>query len=201
MSLLEHFGSRDLPGSASSVGWIQTSSHRSPDPSSQHSQVGSNTPAAERTTWGPGIRVPSALLGAVSPKPLRPQMLACSVVVQLLSHTQLFVTHGQKHTRLPCPSLSQSLLKLMSIESVMPSNHLILCRPLLLLPSIFPSIRVFSSELALCIRWPKYCSFSFSISPSSGYSVSRRKCWLVACGEVDDFSNWDSFLVTLDTDP
>ena len=61
---------------------------------------------------------------------------------------------------------SQSLLKLMSIESVLPSNHLILCPPLLLLPSIFPSIRVFSNESALCIRWPKYWSFSFSISPS-----------------------------------
>ena len=63
-----------------------------------------------------------------------------------------------------------SLLKLMSTESVMPPNHLILCHPLLLLPSIFPSIRAFSSELALCIRWPKYWSFSFSISPSSEYS-------------------------------
>ena len=65
---------------------------------------------------------------------------------------------------------SWSLLKLMSIESVMPSNHLILCHPLLLLPSIFPSIRVFSNESALCIRWPKYWSFSFSISPSKEYS-------------------------------
>ena len=65
---------------------------------------------------------------------------------------------------------SQSLLKLMSIKSVMPSNHLILCRPLLLLPSIFPSIKVFSSELALCIRWPEYWSFSFSISSSNEYS-------------------------------
>ena len=65
---------------------------------------------------------------------------------------------------------SRSLLKLMFIESVMPSNRLILCRPLLLLPSIFPSIRVFSSESALCIRWPKYWSFSFSISPSNEYS-------------------------------
>ena len=65
---------------------------------------------------------------------------------------------------------SQSLLKLMSIESVMPSNHLILCRPLLLLPSVFPSIRVFSSESVFHIRWPKYWSFSFSISPSSEYS-------------------------------
>ena len=65
---------------------------------------------------------------------------------------------------------SQSLLKLLSIESVMPSNHLILCRPLLLLPSIFPSIRVFSNESGLCIRRPKYWSFSFSISPSNEYS-------------------------------
>ena len=67
-------------------------------------------------------------------------------------------------------TVSQSLLKLMSIESVMPSNHLVLCRPLLLLPSIFPSIRVFSKESTLCIRWPKYWSFSFSISPSNEYS-------------------------------
>ena len=65
---------------------------------------------------------------------------------------------------------SQTLLKLMSIESVMPSNHLILCRPLLLLPSIFPSMRVFSNESVLRIRWPKYLSFSFSISPSNEYS-------------------------------
>jgi len=66
---------------------------------------------------------------------------------------------------------SQSLLKLMSIESMMPSNHLILCRPLLLPPSIFPSIKVFSNESVLCIRWPKYWSFSFSISPSNECSV------------------------------
>ena len=65
---------------------------------------------------------------------------------------------------------SQSLLKPMSITSVMPSNHLILCRPLLLPPSIFPSIRVFANELVLCIRWPNYRSFSFSISPSNEYS-------------------------------
>ena len=72
------------------------------------------------------------------------------------------------------------LLKLMSIELVMPSNHLILCRPLLLLPSIFPSIRVFSNESALCIRWPKYWSFNFSISPSNEYSglISFRMDWL-----------------------
>ena len=75
-------------------------------------------------------------------------------------------------------NISWSLLKLMSIESVMTSNHLILCRPLL--PSVFPSIRVFSSESALCIRWPKYWSFNFSISPSSEYSglISFRIDWL-----------------------
>ena len=74
---------------------------------------------------------------------------------------------------------SRSLLKLMPIESVMPSNHLILCRPLLLLPSIFPSIRVFSNELVLQIRWPKYWSFSFNISPSNEYSglISFRMDW------------------------
>ena len=75
---------------------------------------------------------------------------------------------------------SQSLLKLTSIESVMPSNHLILCRSLLLPPSIFPSIRIFSDESVLCIRWSKYCSFSFSISPSNEYSglISFRMHWL-----------------------
>ena len=76
-------------------------------------------------------------------------------------------------------TISQSLLKLMSIELVMPSNYLILCCPLLLLASIFPSIRVFSSELALHTRWPKYWSFSFSISPSSEYAgvISFRMDW------------------------
>ena len=74
---------------------------------------------------------------------------------------------------------SQSFLKLMSIESVMPSNHLTLCHPLLLLPSIFPSIRVFSNESVLRIRWPKYWGFSFSISPSNEYSglISFRMDW------------------------
>ena len=77
-------------------------------------------------------------------------------------------------------TISQSLLKLMSIESVMPSNHLILCRPLLLLPSIFPSITVFSRQSALPIRWSKYWSFSFSISPSNEYSglISFTLDWL-----------------------
>ena len=98
-----------------------------------------------------------------------------------LSHVCLFVTPW---TAARQASLSitnfRSLLKPMSIESVMPSNHLILCHPLLLLPSIFPSIRVFSTELALCIRWPKYWSFSFNISPSSEHSglISFRMDWL-----------------------
>ena len=77
-------------------------------------------------------------------------------------------------------TVSQSLLRLMSVESMMPSNHLILCRPLLLLPSIHPGIRVFSNESVLHIRWPKYWSFSFSISPSNEYSglISFRMDWL-----------------------
>ena len=89
--------------------------------------------------------------------------------------------HEPQHTRPPCPPPnSWSLLKLTSIESVMPSNHLVLCRPLLLLPSIFPSIRVFLNESALHIRQPKYWSFSFSISPSNEYSglISFRMDWL-----------------------
>ena len=89
--------------------------------------------------------------------------------------------HGLQHARPLCHiTNSQSLPKLMSTESVMPSNHLILCRPLLLPPSIFPSIRVFSNESVLHIRWPKYCSFSFSISPSNEYSglISFRMDWL-----------------------
>ena len=76
-------------------------------------------------------------------------------------------------------TISGSLLKFMSIQSMMLSNHLILCHPLLLVPSIFPSIRGFSNELALCIRWPKYLSFSFSISPSSpSRLISFRMDWL-----------------------
>ena len=88
-------------------------------------------------------------------------------------------SHGLQHAQPPCPSPTPSPPKLMSSESVMPSNHLILCHPLLLLPSIFASIRVFSNESALCIRWPKYWSFSFSISPSNEYSglISFRIHW------------------------
>ena len=99
---------------------------------------------------------------------------------QLLSCVQLFVTpRTAAHQTSLSITNSQSSLKLVSIESVMPSNHLILCRPLLLLPSIFPSIRVFSNESILGIRWPKYWSFSFSIGPSNEYSglVSFRIDW------------------------
>ena len=101
--------------------------------------------------------------------------------VQSLSRVQLFATlwTAARQASLSITN-SWSLLKPMSTESVMPSNHLILCCPLLLLPSIFPSIRVFSSGLVLPIRWPKYWSFSFSISPSNEYSglISFRMDWL-----------------------
>ena len=93
------------------------------------------------------------------------------ISVQSLSHVHIFATPRTAACQASLSiTNSWSLLKLMSIESVMPSNHLILCRPLFLLPSIFPSISVFSNESVLCIRWPKYWSFSFSISPSSEYS-------------------------------
>ena len=101
--------------------------------------------------------------------------------VQSLSSVQFFVTPWTAACQASLSiTSSRSLLKLMSIESVMPSNHLILCRPFLLLPSIFPSIRVFSNESVLHIRWPKYWSFSFSISPSNEYSelISFKMDWL-----------------------
>ena len=85
---------------------------------------------------------------------------------------------------LPCPAPTPGLPKPMSIELVVPSSHLILCRPLLLLPSIFPSIRVFSNESALCIRWPKYWSFSFNISPQS-WTVKKAECQ-----RIDAFELW-----------
>ena len=100
--------------------------------------------------------------------------------VQSLSHVRLFETPwtAARQASLSITN-SWSLLKLMFIESVRPSNHLILCHPLLLPPSIFPRIRVFSNESVLCIRWPKYWSFSFSISPSNEYSllISFRMDW------------------------
>ena len=101
--------------------------------------------------------------------------------VQLLSHVRLFTTPWTAARQASLSiSNSQSLTNIMSIELVMPSNHLILCCPLLFLPSIFPSIRVFSDESALCIRWPKYWSFSFNISPSNEHPelISFRMDWL-----------------------
>ena len=103
------------------------------------------------------------------------------VVVQSLSHVQLFLTPWTAaHQASLSITNSQSLLKFISIESVMPSNHLILCCPLLLPPSIFPSLRIFSNESVLHIRWPKYWRFSFNISPSNKYSglISFRMDWL-----------------------
>ena len=99
--------------------------------------------------------------------------------VQLLSHVQLFATPWTAvHQASLSITNSQSLLKLLSIESVMPSNHLILCRPLLFPPSIFPSIKVFPSESALRIRWPKYWSFSFTASNEYSGLISFRMDWL-----------------------
>ena len=122
------------------------------------------------------------------------QIISCSncMISIVLSSVQFSSVQSFSHVRLlatPCNAApqaslsitkSQSLLKLMSIESVMPSNHFILCHPLLLPPSIFPSIRVFSNESVLHIRWPEYWSFSFGISPSNEYSclISFRMDWL-----------------------
>ena len=93
------------------------------------------------------------------------------VLVQSLSYVQLFATPWTAARQASLSfTISWTLLKLMSIESVMPSNHLVLCYPLFLLPSVFPSTRVFSNESVFRIRWPKYWSFSFSISPSKEYS-------------------------------
>ena len=118
--------------------------------------------------------------------------------------------HGLWHTMPPRPSpISQSLPKFMSIESVMLFNHLILCHPLLFLPSIFPSIKVFSNESAVHIRWPKYWSFSFSISPSieySGLSSFKSDCFdlLAVQGThpqesslAPQFENINSFMLSL----
>ena len=125
-----------------------------------------------------GVRLSQGVKNRV---PLHIILLQLFISVQSLSRVQLFATPW---TAVCQASLSitnsQSLLKLMSIESVMPSNNLILCHPLLLPPSIFPSIRIYSNESVPGIRWPKYWSFSFSISPSSEYSglISFRTDWL-----------------------
>ena len=119
--------------------------------------------------------------------------------VQSLSHVRLFVTPWTIARQASLPiTKSQSPPKPMSIESVMPSNHLILCHPLLLPPSIFSSIRVFSSEPVLCIRWPKYWSFNFSIIPSKEHPglISFRMDWLdllAAQGTLKSLLNYHQF--------
>ena len=124
---------------------------------------------------------------------IRCEMLGL-VVVQSLSHVWPFAIPWTAARQASLSFIiSWSLLKFISIESVMPPNHLILCHPLLLLPSIFPSIRVFSDESALCIRWPKYWSFSFIISPSNEYSwlISFRIDWFhLLRGYIIFFSKW-----------
>ena len=112
--------------------------------------------------------------GSMDKPRLSSVQFSCSVV------SDSFWPHGLQHARLLCPSPTLRVYSLISIELVMPSNHLILCRPLLCLPSVFPSIGVLSNESALCIRWPKYWSFSFNISPSNEYSglISFRIGWL-----------------------
>ena len=128
----------------------------------------------------PGMKPKSPMapvLHAEPPEKLQRQFQS----VQLLSHVQLFVTPRTEECQASLPiTNSWSLLKLMSIKLVLSSKHLILCQTLLFLPSIFPSIRVISSESVLCIRYPKYWSFRFSISPSNEYSglISFRMHWL-----------------------
>ena len=132
--------------------------------------------ADDETEW---IRWPCTALQELSIYWGRKMLISCSVLS--LCCVQLFETPWTAaHQAFLSITNSWSLLKLMSIESVMPSNHLILSRPLLLLPSIFPSIRVFSNESAVRIRWPKYWSFSFSITPSKEHPglVSFRLDWL-----------------------
>ena len=124
--------------------------------------------------WSEALRAPGNLVGSVQ-----------FSSVQSLSCVRLFATPWitARQASLSITN-SWSLLRLMSIQSVMPSNHLVLCQPLLLLPSIFPTIRVFSNESVLHIRWPKYWSFSFNISPPNEYSglISFRMDWLDLLG-------------------
>ena len=123
---------------------------------------------------------------------MSPPQLSRISSVQLLSRVQLFATPwAAAHQASLSITNSWSLFKLMSIESVMPFNHLILCRPFYLRPSNFPSIRVFPNESALRIRWPKYWSFSFSISPSNEYSglIPFRMDWLDLCTDQGTFKS------------
>ena len=146
----------------------------------------------ERPGWFPDFFLIKSVLKCINQAFSSSALLTCGArsllvfeghlrhVVQSLSRVQLFVTAWTVAHQASLPfTISRSLLKLMSIESMMLPNHLILCHPLLLLPSVFSSIRVFSNESALRMRWPKYWSFSFSISPSSEYSglISFRIDW------------------------
>ena len=113
--------------------------------------------------------------------------------IQWLSRVDTLRPHGLPHARLPLSfTISLSLFRLISFESVMPSNHLLLCHPLLLLPSIFPSIRVFSNESALRIRWPKYCSFSISPSNESSGLNSLRIDWFDLLALQGTLKGWSS---------
>ena len=121
----------------------------------------------------PGVNITKYLL--------KPQIWSHSVQFSSVAHSCLTLCYSMNRSTPGLPiTNSRGLLKLMSVKSVMPSSHLILCRPLLLLPPIPPSIRVFSNESTLCIRWPKYWSFSFRISPSNEHPglISFRMDWL-----------------------
>ena len=130
-------------------------------------------------------------------KHIKKSSTSLTIVVQLFSHVQLFATPWTAACQAPLSStISWSLLKFMSIELVIPFNHLILCRHLLLLPSVFPSIRVFSNESALHISWPNYWSFCFSNSPSNEYSelISFRIDWFdLTTLSVQSFSHVSLF--------
>ena len=157
---MNHLPSTQLPNDSKSVGNLTC-----------HQTCWSPDDRPGGPLWSLRAAPPSFPNGSFhSPHEADPPQIFDFYSVQSLSRVQFFVTPwtAARQASLSITN-SQSLLKLMSIELVMPSNHLILCPPLLLLPSIFSSIRVFSNESALHIRWPKYCSFSFSISPFNEY--------------------------------
>ena len=131
--------------------------------------------------WAQSLQVTTCIKRVVNSLDKEDVHIFSSVSVQWLSRVRLFETSWTAARQASiCFTVSRSLLKLMSIGSVMQSNHLILCHVFLLLPSIFPSIKFFSNELVLHIRWPEYWNFSFSISPSNEYSglISLRIDWL-----------------------
>ena len=154
-----------------------------------------------------GDRIWATVKGSHSTFPIN-FLVSILVVVQSPSRVQLFVTPWTVAHHAPLSAIiSQSLHKFMSIESVMPSNHVILCHLLLLLPSVFPSIRIFSSESVPLIKWRKYWSFSFSISPSNEYSglISFRIDWFdllavqgtLKSSPASQFKNINSLVLSL----